>query len=93
MSEILASLAPGSSRGESSSAPSSSRHVRRGTRKGIHPPVSVRESVRIINEAGLFGGTAEEEAYKASKDLADPKKVQVKLLQFESDRRPAWFGE
>lgn len=53
----------------------------------------VRESVRIINEAGLFGGNAEEEAYKASKDLADPKKVQVKLLQFESDRRPAWFGE
>ena len=68
----------------------SSNSVRR--RKGVHPPVSVREIKRIVTESDVLGGNAQEQAEKALETLQDRSKVQLKLLQFESDRRPGWYG-
>lgn len=61
-------------------------------RKGVHPPVSVREIKRIVTESDVLGGNAQEQAEKALEALQDRNKVQLKLLQFESDRRPGWYG-
>ncbi|TKY90407.1 hypothetical protein EX895_000405 [Sporisorium graminicola] len=61
-------------------------------RKGVHPPVSVREIKRIVTESDVLGGNAQEQAEKALDALQDRNKVQLKLLQFESDRRPGWYG-
>ena len=69
---------------------SSNKSVRR--RKGVHPPVSVREIKRIVTESDVLGGNAQEQAEKALEALQDRNKVQLKLLQFESDRRPGWYG-
>lgn len=69
---------------------SSAKPVRR--RKGVHPPVSVREIKRIVTESDVLGGNAQEQAEKALETLQDRSKVQLKLLQFESDRRPGWYG-
>lgn len=72
-------------KGASASAP-----ARR--RKGVHPPISVREIKRIVTESDVLGGNAQEQAEKALEALQDRNKVQLKLLQFESDRRPGWYG-
>lgn len=61
-------------------------------RKGVHPAITVREIKRIVTESDVLGGNAEEEARKALEALSDRNKVQVKLLQFASDRRPGWYG-
>ncbi|SPO20783.1 uncharacterized protein UTRI_00260 [Ustilago trichophora] len=61
-------------------------------RKGVHPLVSVREIKRIVTESDVLGGNAQEQAEKALEALQDRNKVQLKLLQFESDRRPGWYG-
>lgn len=61
-------------------------------RKGVHPPVSVRDIKRIVTESDVLGGNAQEQAEKALEALQDRNKVQLKLLQFESDRRPGWYG-
>ncbi|SOV08605.1 uncharacterized protein UDID_00344 [Ustilago sp. UG-2017a] len=61
-------------------------------RKGVHPPVSVREIKRIVTESDVLGGNAQEQAEKALETLQDRCKVQLKLLQFETDRRPGWYG-
>lgn len=61
-------------------------------RLGVHPPVSVRDIKRIVTESDVLGGNAQERAEKALEILQDPHKVQMKLLQFESDRRPGWYG-
>uniref|UniRef100_V5F0K6 Chromatin assembly factor 1 subunit A dimerization domain-containing protein n=2 Tax=Kalmanozyma brasiliensis (strain GHG001) TaxID=1365824 RepID=V5F0K6_KALBG len=61
-------------------------------RKGVHPPVSVREIKRVVTESDVLGGNAQEQAEKALETLQDRNKVQLKLLQFESDRRPGWYG-
>ncbi|SNX81528.1 uncharacterized protein MEPE_00233 [Melanopsichium pennsylvanicum] len=61
-------------------------------RKGVHPPISVREIKRIVTESDVLGGNAQEQAAQALETLQDRNKVQVKLLQFESDRRPGWYG-
>ncbi|KAN0066018.1 hypothetical protein ACQY0O_000110 [Thecaphora frezii] len=65
---------------------------RKPWRKGVHPPVSVREIKRIVTESDVLGGNAEELARKALEDLKDRRKVPMKLLQFETDRRPGWYG-
>ncbi|SJX60252.1 uncharacterized protein SRS1_11566 [Sporisorium reilianum f. sp. reilianum] len=72
------------------SSASASAPVRR--RKGVHPPISVREIKRIVTESDVLGGNAQEQAEKALDALQDRSKVQLKLLQFESDRRPGWYG-
>ncbi|KAJ1030427.1 hypothetical protein NDA16_001336 [Ustilago loliicola] len=69
---------------------SSAKPARR--RKGVHPPVSVREIKRVVTESDVLGGNAQEQAEKALETLQDRSKVQLKLLQFESDRRPGWYG-
>lgn len=68
----------------------SSKPVKRS--KGVHPPVSVRDIKRIVTESDVLGGNAQEQAEKALEALQDRNKVQLKLLQFESDRRPGWYG-
>ncbi|MCO5555716.1 hypothetical protein L7F22_009261 [Adiantum nelumboides] len=64
------------------------------SRKGIRAPVSVRESMRLITEAGVLGDDRllEENGKRGLANLADRKKLPVKLLHFASDRRPAWYG-
>ncbi len=63
---------------------SSSKPTKR--RKGVHPPASVGKS-NACNESDILGGDAQEQAEKALDMLQDRNKVQLKLLQFESDRR------
>ncbi|PWN48437.1 hypothetical protein IE53DRAFT_197320 [Violaceomyces palustris] len=62
------------------------------SRRGVHPPISVRDIKRIVTESDILGGNAIEEAKKSLEALKDQNKIQVKLLQFESDRRPGWYG-
>ncbi|PWN37163.1 uncharacterized protein FA14DRAFT_187292 [Meira miltonrushii] len=66
----------------------------RKSRKGIRAPVSVRESMRLITEAGVLGDDRllEENGKRGLANLADRKKLPIKLLHFASDRRPAWYG-
>jgi len=64
------------------------------SRKGIHPPISVRESMRLITEASVMGDEKlEENGKQGLSNLSDRTKVPMKLLHFASDRRPGWHGE
>lgn len=64
------------------------------SRRGIHPSVSVRESMRLITEASILGDEKlEENGKQGLANLSDRKRVPMKLLHFGSDRRPAWYGE
>ncbi|GAK62453.1 uncharacterized protein PAN0_001d0653 [Moesziomyces antarcticus] len=74
------------------SALSGNAGTRARRRKGVHPPASVREIKRVVTESDVLGGNAQEQAEKALETLQDRGKVQMKLLQFESDRRPGWYG-
>lgn len=85
--EMLSQLLTRCSAFKRSSASSALRR-----RKGVHPPVSVRDIKRIVTESDVLGGNAQEQAEKALDTLQDRSKVQLKLLQFESDRRPGWYG-
>lgn len=85
--EMLSQLLTRSSALKHSSASSILRR-----RKGVHPSVSVRDIKRIVTESDVLGGNAQEQAEKALDTLQDRSKVQLKLLQFESDRRPGWYG-
>lgn len=72
-------------------------HAKRGrtrSRRGVHPPISVRESMRLITEASVLGDEKlEENGKRGLANLSDRRKVPMKLLHFASDRRPAWYGE
>lgn len=69
------------------------RRSNNGSRKSIHPPISVRESMRLITEASVMGDEKlEENGKRGLANLSDRKKVPMKLLHFASDRRPAWYG-
>lgn len=68
--------------------------AKRRSRKGIRAPISVRDSMRLITEAGVLGDDRlEERGRRGLANLADRVRVPMKLLHFESDRRPAWYGE
>ncbi|CEH12896.1 Putative growth response protein [Ceraceosorus bombacis] len=84
--ELLVQCVRGSASDSRSSVPARRR------RRGIHPRANVRETLRLVNEAGLVGGASEEDARSSLKRLSNRRNVPVKFLQFESDRRPAWFG-
>ncbi|UZJ51094.1 hypothetical protein CBS101457_000414 [Exobasidium rhododendri] len=67
-------------------------HARR-PRKGIHPPISVRESMRLITEASVLNDEKlEENGKRGLHNLSDRSKIPMKLLHFATDRRPAWYG-
>jgi chromatin assembly factor 1 subunit A len=72
-------------------------HAKRGrsrSRRGVNPPISVRESMRLITEASVLGDEKlEENGKRGLANLSDRRKVPMKLLHFASDRRPAWYGE
>lgn len=59
--------------------------------KNAHPvpKVSVRETVRAINDAEAIGADSSE-FYKL---LADRKMIKVKMLKFKDDVRPGYLGE
>lgn len=63
---------------------------RKPSRKGIHPPISVRDSMRLITEASVLGDG--QEGKRGLANLADRKRLPIKLLHFHTDRRPAWYG-
>lgn len=67
------------------------RHTRPGHR-GIHPPLCVRDVMQVVRESDVLGGNAEEQAKCGLEKLNNPNLVRVKLLQFQTDRRPGWFG-
>ncbi|WFD36030.1 hypothetical protein MCUN1_002901 [Malassezia cuniculi] len=60
--------------------------------KGIHPPVCVRDVMQVVRESDILGGNAAEQAKRGLEKLNNRKLVQIKLLQFQTDRRPGWFG-
>jgi chromatin assembly factor 1 subunit A len=69
------------------------RHTKR-PRKGVNPPISVRDSMRLITEASVMGDEKlEENGKQGLANLSDRRKVPMKLLHFASDRRPAWYGK
>lgn len=72
----------------------SARAQGRKSQKGIRAPISVRESMRLITEAGVLGDDRllEENGKRGLANLADRKRLPIKLLHFASDRRPAWYG-
>ena len=50
--------------------------------------------MRMITEASIMGeDRLEEEGKRGLANLADRKKVHIKLLHFHTDHRPAWYGE
>lgn len=69
------------------------RRSRPQRKRGIHPPVNVRETMRLVAESDLMvGDNADEQVRKALQNLKDRRKVPLKLLQFATDLRPGWFG-
>ncbi|CAO1631376.1 unnamed protein product [Sympodiomycopsis kandeliae] len=71
----------------------SQRRAQSNNRIGIHPPVNVRETMRLVAESDLMTEKdAAEQARKALESLKDRRKVPVKLLQFATDLRPGWYG-
>lgn len=60
--------------------------------RGIHPPVSVRHIMKTVQESDVLGGNAEEHAKRELEKLNNRRLVPIKLLQFQSDRRPGWVG-
>lgn len=66
---------------------------RKRSRLCIRPPVSVRETMRLMAESDLMTDTdAQARTRKAIESLQDRRKVPLKLLQFATDMRPGWFG-
>ncbi|KAK0538708.1 hypothetical protein OC834_000300 [Tilletia horrida] len=63
------------------------------SRRGIHPPVVVRQVMRAVAESDIIGGEAAAEAKKAlDQIISDRSLVRLKFIQFEQDRRPGWYG-
>ncbi|KAL4401964.1 CAF-1 complex protein [Malassezia pachydermatis] len=66
---------------------------RTGTRRrGVHPPINVRDIMKAVTESDVLGGNAEERAKHGLEELNNRKLIPIKLLQFQSDRRPGWVG-
>lgn len=59
---------------------------------GIFPPVQVREIMKAVTESDVLGGNAEEQAKRGLEKLNNRQLLPIKLLQFQSDRRPGWVG-
>lgn len=68
------------------------RAAKRRPTRGIHPPVCVRNVVKAVTESDVLGGNAEERAKQGLEQLNNRRLVPLKLLQFQSDRRPGWYG-
>ncbi|PKI84105.1 hypothetical protein MVES1_002208 [Malassezia vespertilionis] len=68
------------------------RRERTSRPRGVHPPVCVREIVKAVTESDVLGGDAEELAKRALAKLNNRRLLPIKLLQFQSDRRPGWVG-
>ncbi|WFD20039.1 hypothetical protein MCAP1_002283 [Malassezia caprae] len=60
--------------------------------RGICPPVNVREIMKAVTESDVLGGNAEEQAKRGLEKLNNRQLLPIKLLQFQSDRRPGWIG-
>lgn len=60
--------------------------------RGIHPAISVRNIMKSVTESDVLGGDAEEEAKRGLEKLNDRRLIPLKLLQFQTDRRPGWMG-
>lgn len=61
-------------------------------RRGIHAPVCVRDVMQVVRESDVLGGNAEEQAKRGLERLNNRRLVPLKLLQFQTDRRPGWLG-
>ncbi|WFD31345.1 hypothetical protein MSPP1_002379 [Malassezia sp. CBS 17886] len=61
-------------------------------RRGIHPAVCVRDIMQAVRESDVLGGDMEERAKRGLEKLNNRRLLPVKLLQFQSDRRPGWIG-
>lgn len=65
---------------------------RKAQRRGIHPSVSVRDIMKCVQESDVLGGNAEEHTKHELEKLNNRRLLPIKLLQFQSDRRPGWVG-
>lgn len=68
---------------------------RKRSTTGSHTRLSVRDTMRMVAESDLMTTAAQAEAHDALETLKDRrsrKAVPVKLLQFATDMRPAYFG-
>ncbi|KAE8223468.1 hypothetical protein CF319_g3500 [Tilletia indica] len=67
--------------------------AQRRSRRGIHPPVVVRQVMRGVAESDIVGGEAALEAKRAlDRIISDRSLVRLKFIHFEQDRRPGWYG-
>ncbi|KAE8205381.1 hypothetical protein A4X06_0g3773 [Tilletia controversa] len=67
--------------------------ARRRSRRGIHPPVVVRQVMRGVAESDILGGEAAAEAKRAlDRIISDRSLVRLKFIHFDQDRRPGWYG-
>ncbi|WFC93738.1 hypothetical protein MBRA1_000360 [Malassezia brasiliensis] len=60
--------------------------------RGIHPPVSVRDIMKCVQESDVLGGNAEEQTKHELEKLNNRRLLPIKLLHFQMDRRPGWVG-
>lgn len=60
--------------------------------RGIHPPVSVRDIMKCVQESDVLGGNAEEQTKHELEKLNNRRLLPIKLLHFQTDRRPGWVG-
>ncbi len=63
------------------------------SRKGFHPETSVREVMHLVRESDILGQAEAEKAKEGLAKLQSRRKIPIKLLQFNTDRRPGWYGE
>ncbi|KAL9934634.1 hypothetical protein V8E36_006409 [Tilletia maclaganii] len=67
--------------------------ARTAPRRGIHPPVIVRQVMRAVAESDIIGGEAAADAKRAlDRIISDRSLVRLKYIHFEQDRRPGWYG-
>ncbi|WFD42534.1 hypothetical protein MPSI1_001180 [Malassezia psittaci] len=64
----------------------------RARRRGIYSKASVRDIMKCVQESDVLSGNAEEHARHELEKLNNRRLLPIKLLQFQSDRRPGWIG-